>query len=273
MKFPGNYPIELERRDLLQQGSRPFLRLVSGYTAPRKLTCRGWFRTENQGGVGRCGGMGSSSGGEWLYRAATGKLIQFNGHFSYIRAQGFSRGLLGRDAGSTIHGNKEAAEKFGFCPEDWDGDGQVDYPLPPRYTIQIPEGADAQAAPYKIQGHTWIETLDEWEAFLKSGQGPILVGAKWGNWGPDRNGVCSSFNGGGRSGHAWLACGWDDDLAGGCTEMVNSHGLRWGLDGFGYLTRPFVQAMLRDGYTAAVGISDLTVPKKRAVDWSEEPYL
>lgn len=269
----GNYPLELERRDLLRASARPFLDAVRGVcAAPRKLTCRDWWRTENQGPVGRCAGMGSSSCGEWLYRAATGRLIHFNGHWSYIKAQSYTPSLFGRDGGSTIHGNVEAAKRDGFCPEDWDGDGQVDYPLPPRYTTQFPPEAAAHAAAFKARGHSWIENLEQWDAFLKSGQGPILVGAEWGNWRPDARGCCDRFAGGG-GGHAWFVCGWDDDLFGGSYEMVNSHGTRWGLDGFAYLTKRFVSGMLARSYTAAVGLSDLTTPEPRRVDWSAEGYL
>jgi hypothetical protein len=68
-------------------------------------------------------------------------------------------------------------------------------------------------------------------------------------------------------------CGWDDDLFGGSYEMVNSHGARWGLGGFAYLTKRFVSGMLARSATSAVGLSDLTMPQPRRVDWSGEGYL
>src|SRR5690606_30732353 len=102
--IPGKYPFHLVRQHLLQATPRQLLHAVRLlFFTPRQLTCRDWWRTENQGPVGRCAGMGSSSCGEWLYRAATGKLIQFNGHYSYIKAQKYTPSLFGRDGGSTIH--------------------------------------------------------------------------------------------------------------------------------------------------------------------------
>jgi hypothetical protein len=262
--FTG-YAIEKENRHYLRTAATPFYAAVEGAMkdAPDVyLPEEMGMRTENQGGVGRCAGMASSTAGEDLYHRITGEFIQFNGHYSYIRAQQFDR--ISGDRGSTIHGNVKAAYEYGFCPEDWKADGTIDYPLPPKYTTKLPKDADQYAQHYKIGYHGWIKTIDQWDAFLYSFQGPIVVGARWGNWRPDRNGVCSRFTGG-RGGHAWYVGGWNRKR--GLYRMLNSHGTRWGQNGWAWLTRDFVVGMLRDNYTAAVGISNLTTPVPQRPNW------
>lgn len=271
-RFTG-YPIRLEDRKWLQRKATPFYGAVRGqYTAPISLNARQWMRTENQGSVGSCAGMAKSTTDEYLHYVATGgKVIQFNGMYAYLRAQGID-GLLGRDRGSTIKGNVEAGYRFGACPIDWGGDGSDDYPYRGAYTTSVPAEADKHAALYKIRSHSWISTLNEWDAYLKSGQGPLIVGAEWGYWGPDRNGYCRHFQGGG-GGHAWAVLDWDDSDEDGIYWMLNSHGANWGLNGWAKLTKGFVTQMLSRNYTSVAGVSDLTTPEPRSLDWVKDGYL
>jgi len=232
------------------------------------------WRVENQGRVGRCAGMAASSVGEMCFnrQSAGQKIIHFNGHASYIWAQKNSRGLYGRDAGSTIHGNVKAAKQKGFCPIDWSGDGRADYPLPPRYTTNIPAEAEAHAAKYKIGYSAFLETFDAVLNFLRSGQGAVMVGGSWGRWSPNADGIADRFRSGG-SGHAWMICGWDcsrktysDDLL----IAVNSHGERSWKKGFCFLTRRFVKDFSEHKHTVIAGMSDLSDPEPRKVNWETE---
>lgn len=257
--FTG-YPVELERRAELQASSIEFMSSVKGlFAAPKSFDPRGWMRTENQGNVGRCAGYGSSTVAELCYWIASHDVTQFSGHYSYIRAQGLD-GMLGRDNGSTIAGNVAAAKQFGFCPQDKFGQE------PASYTPRLPDNADQDAAPFKVRSSSMLRTVDEIDTYLKAGLGGVLVGAAWGGWGPDANGYVRSFRGGG-GGHAWAILGWLED---GARLMLNSHGSGWGKLGWAYLTDAFLEQMLRDSWTVAAGLSDLTTPKPRPVDWTIE---
>ena len=274
--FTG-YAIDQEERDELHAEALDFnvMSLSEFDDTPIKYDPTDWWITENQGGVGRCAGMASSSTGEMCYKLQTGKIIQFNGHYSYIRAQQKSKGLYGRDAGSTMYGNMLAAKEHGFCPMDWDKDGTVDYPLPPRYTTDIPAQADTYASKYKIKFHLMLKDWDSMARFIRLGMGAIMVGAGWGNWGPNAQGLITNFSDGG-GGHAWLINGWDfsrtvfhEDVL----IMFNSHGKRWGINGKAYLTRRFVEGMLKSRRTEVIGMSDLTTPEPRKIDWSKQWLL
>lgn len=273
-EFTG-YAIDHERKDLLIQKSTPFLHIVSGNYDPHRyaagIDARKWMRTENQGQVGRCAGYSQATTGECLFRIKTGEIIQFNGHYSYLRAQKID-GLLGRDQGSTIHGECEAQKKWGTCPIDWDGDGRDDYPPPDHYTTDIPQGADEKAAEYLLGYYSILHNRSELTDFMRSGQGAVTVGARWGNWGPDSRGVCDSFTGG-RGGHAWCILDWDDTLYGGVHWMLNSHGIRWGLNGWAMLTNRFLDQLFEDSYTSVAGVSDLKVPEVRHFSWLDDHYL
>jgi len=242
--------------------------------APVKYDPRSYWRMENQGAVGRCAGMASSSVGEACFNRQSGgkKVIQFNGHSSYIWAQQNSRGLYGRDRGSTIHGNVKAAKEIGFCPMDWDKDGTVDYPLPRRYTTDIPPQAKTYAAKYKIGYSAFFETFDEILAFLRNGQGGVFVGGSWGNWRPNAQGVADRFSGGG-GGHAWCILGWDLSRSTFGEDVLlaaNSHGTRSWLEGWCFLTRNFIKQFARHNHTVIAGMSDLTDPEPRKVVWKDD---
>ncbi|MGC1274931.1 MAG: hypothetical protein WBC44_14590 [Planctomycetaceae bacterium] len=261
-EFTG-YPIELERREELRATARPFTAGAFPQTvaaAPEAFSLVDKIRCENQGPVGRCAGFASSTGGEAIYYLKTGRTIQFNGHASYIWAQRVD-GLLGGDRGSTIAGNAKAAKATGFCPHDWDGDGRDDYPLPPGYTTRIPDGASEAAAPYVIEAHAWLDSYEAILAHLKT-KGPAVVGASWGGWGPDRDGTVRRFVGGRGGGHAWVILGWKAD---GRLEALNSHGRRFGIDGWMWLTEEFVGQLCRHGNTSIAGYTGM--PEQQAIDW------
>jgi len=242
--------------------------------APKVYDPRGWWRMENQGAVGRCAGMAASSVGEMCFnRQSKGeKIIQFNGHSSYIWAQKNSNRLFGRDRGSTIHGNVKAAKEIGFCPMDWNLDGTVDYPLPSRYTTDIPSQAESYASKYKIGYSVFLETFDAILNFLRGGQGGVFVGGSWGNWKPNAQGIADRFRGGG-GGHSWLIAGWDVSRAIFGEDVLlaaNSHGTGSWKKGWCYLTRSFIKNFVSHQHTVIAGMSDLTDPEPRKVNWKAD---
>ena len=241
--------------------------------APEKWDPRSWWRVEHQGSVGRCAGMAASSAGEVVHYRQTGdKQVQYNGHFSYIEAQRFTPRLYGHDRGSTISSNVRAAKEIGFCRLDWDNDGAEDYKMPRKYTTDIPEAAYEHAAENKIQSHAFLESFDAILNYLRGGQGAVFVGGPWGNWKPDRRGVCDRFKGGG-GGHAWSILGWDlthREIPEDVLMCVNSHGRRSWKNGWAMMTRRFFNEFLDHKHSVAAGISDLSIPQPRAIVWQKD---
>lgn len=235
--------------------------LVCGDDTPQKFSIADWWPVEFQGPIGSCAGQAASGAAEIEHYKLTGTPIAFNANFTYIEGQRYNKGLFGRDNGATIDGVVRSTKEKGCAPMDWDKDGQVDYPYPARYTTAIPQQAYTYAGQYKIQFHAVLKNWDEINKFLKT-NGTVVVGGDWGNWGPDSSGLCSNFRSGG-GGHAWIICGWDETntrFREPVLECVNSHGKRWGKNGFHFLNRRFVDQFLSARWTVVIGISRLTVP-------------
>jgi len=274
-EFTG-YAIDDEDHEFIRDTALVFnLFALTYFEPPKKYDPTDWWIIENQGVVGRCAGMAASSVGELAHQIQTGEIIQFNGHFSYIEAQKNSRGLYGRDAGSTMSGNLKAAKEKGFCPIDWNKDGRPDYPMPARYTTEIPPQAYVYALKYLIKHHMIIKSWDELIQFMFLGLGGVMVGARWGNWKPNAEGLLTRFVSGG-GGHAWTIVGWDftkDRFNEDVFIMVNSHGERWGVKGKAYIPVNFFNAMVRDNSTEVIGMSDLTTPAPRKIVWRNEWLL
>lgn len=264
--FTG-YAIEKEDQQWLKDNSTPYEAVYSAADHPPRNVMK-WLRTENQGQVGRCCGMAFADAAEVNYWLATrGKIIQFNGHYSYIKAQKYTPELYGRDQGATISSGLKAAMESGLCPT---GEGDAPNPdwkftLPPNYTTQLPAGADEQAAPFKIRSFTWLANTQALIDYVKSGAGAVAFGTGWGNWSPDANGYCRRYGAGG-GGHAMSIVDFDED---GNAIGHNSHGTNFGLKGFFKMTTGFLDGMYKDWRTSVVGVSDLTVPKPRKADWAK----
>src|ERR1700693_3079902 len=89
------YRIDLENRAALRAGSS-YQTLPSGFTAPHKISHRGWRRVKNQGRVGRCTGRSRASAEEVLnYIASGGSVEEFSGDYAYIQNQK-ACGLFGK---------------------------------------------------------------------------------------------------------------------------------------------------------------------------------
>jgi C1A family cysteine protease len=262
--FTG-YPIELEDRAELAATATDFAPAVKGlYSAPEEIDPREWHVIENQSSMGSCQGHALSSVCEMAYRIATGEVTQFSEMFGYIATQKID-GIQG-DRGSTINGGRKCAEQYGMCPVE-----VFPYPNPARYSNRIPDEAWAAAEPFKIRSHAFCRDYSDVYEYLASGQGGVEIGISWGLQ-PNREGVVEHFRTG-SGGHAVSFLGYSkrkDNNGRNYLWLANSWGNNWGKGGWAEVAPKVVDDMGQHRYTVMIGMSDLTVPKPRPVDWEKE---
>lgn len=261
----GGYRIDLERRDLLEAGSTgiDFDGLMRGFAEPEEIDPRSYHKTENQGSVGSCQGHDLSTCVEHCYHVAVGEVKQFSRAYAYYATQVID-GISG-DQGSTIEGGVRLAKERGLPPEEnWPYNGQYD-PRPPG-------GWQAQyeaAAPWKIRSHTVLRSYADVYRYLASGVGAVTIGTAWGL--NPQNGVCESFNPGG-GGHATPFLGYSkrkDSQGRKYLWKLNSWGNGWGINGWAEIAPRAVDQMFGHQFTVMIGVSDLTTPGARKIDWAE----
>lgn len=264
-RFLYGYRLDLERRSELSREAVDFRAAVDGrYTAPREIDPRPWHRIENQGSMGSCQGHALSSVCELAYHITTDDVIQFSPLFAYYATQQLD-GLLGRDAGSTISGGMQCAKQFGACPLD-----VMPYPSPVRYTGEFAPNAFEAAAPFRIRSHALCRNYADVFSFLASGQGGVEVGISWGtSMTPDRDGVINAFRPGG-GGHAVCFLGYSTRLDAEGRNflwLANSWSDQWGDRGWAEVAPSAVEQMARHADTVMIGLSDLSVPAPRTINW------
>lgn len=266
-EFTG-YAIDRERRAKVRRlcSDFPTKTLMPGkVTAPKEMDPRAWMRIENQRSMGSCQGHAQTSVGELCFRIATGNVTQFSPLFAYYATQEVD-GLVGRDSGSTIGGGVECAMKMGLCPLEL-----MPYPDPPRYRWWISEEARAAALAFRIRQRIWISTYEEAFAFLATGQGGIEIGMAWGNALSSCRGVMERYVSGG-GGHAVCFLGYSarrDSQGRAYLWMANSWSEDWGIQGWAEVAPQAVEQMLSHSRTTAVGMSDLSTPEIRRIDWTK----
>ncbi len=262
--FTFGYRIDHERRDWLRRTAIEFRPHVDGrYCAPAEIDPRPWHRIENQGSMGSCQGHALSSVCELAYHIALGEVIQFSPLFAYYATQKID-GLLG----STIAGGLECAQQFGACPLD-----VMPYPQPVRYTGRIPEAAFSAASVFRIRSHAMCRNYADVFAFLSSGQGGVEIGIRWGAaMMPDGEGVIEQYRPGG-GGHAVCFLGYSrrvDPQGRNYLWLANSWSEEWGDRGWAEVAPHAVDQMARHADTVMIGLSDLSTPTPRKVDWIKE---
>jgi hypothetical protein len=267
-RFTFGYRIDLERHDELAGGAVDFRSLIDGhFAAPDEIDPRPWHRIENQGSMGSCQGHALSSVCEFAYHIATGEVTQFSPLFAYYATQQID-GLLGRDVGSTISGGMRCAKEFGACPLD-----AMPYPNPVRYTGRIPPAAFDAAAPFRIRSHAVCKNYDDVFQFLAAGLGGVEIGISWGAaMTPDSQGLIESFRPGG-GGHAVAFLGYSPRIDAQQRKylwLANSWSENWGERGWAEVAPRAVDEMARHPHTVMIGLSDLSTPTPRKVDWVKD---
>lgn len=267
-EFTG-YRIELENRAELEATSTPMTFTFRDFQAPEEIDPRGKVRHDKQGNMGSCQGFSIANCGEYLWAIQLGWDNYKNDHqvsslFMYLESQRFDR-LIGRDTGSTISGGLRAAREVGFAPES-----VLPYrtPYPSNARTLITDSMRQAAASLKVRSHTWLKSYDDILKYLAAGVGAVHTGTVWNNsfYANDRvlNDV-SLVNGGGHA-TAWLGYSKRKDRSGrNFIWRLNSHNDDWT-----ELSPTVVDKLCRHAYTAIVGISDLSTPGPRDVNWSKE---
>jgi len=258
------YRLDLERPDQLLAASTPLpADLMRGFAEPEEIDPRQWHVIENQSSLGSCQGHALSSVVELCYYIATGQVIHFSEMFAYLGTQKLD-GLLGRDVGSTIEGGMRLATQYGLCPVE-----VMPYPNPARYTSRIPEIAWSAAEPFKIRSSSFCRSYEDVYKYLASGQGGVEIGIGWGNF--DSDGLVESYRPG-RGGHAVAFLGYSrrkDSQGRKYLWMANSWDESWGNKGWAEVSPRAVDQMCNSSGTVMIGLSDLSTPEPRLVDWRE----
>lgn len=264
------------RAELLATSDAIGTSLLRAATAPEYLDLAPWFQTRNQGQVGSCRGHSLAGCAEVCHHLAAGSIDldgdgasyepgkiddRFSPQWCYIETQKID-GLRG-DVGSSIGGGVKLATTRGIARE-------LVCPYRGTYTREIPAEAEADAAKFKIGRHDFFENpdrLDDLKTWILTGQGPVDIGISW----PprfDSNFIIHDYRGG-RGGHAIFICGFIKHPV---TEepvfaFENSHSDSAQANGRFYMTPSALADYLAASFTVAVGLSDLSVAKPRAVNW------
>ena len=244
------------------------MQACGAFDGPEILDPRDWYKIEMQYQLSSCVGNATTGPVEVSYRNKTGKIAQFSRWFAYLEAQKYSDIVqpgfryFGRDGGALIAGARKFCTDVGNCFES-----TVKYPN--RYVTDIPQVAFTEAANFKISSSSVIgKTQDpyaEAKAYLSSGLGGLLLGAPW-PFNISSNHTVTSFRNYGSQGHAWCIIGYLKDLL----VAANSHDVTFEDKGFFYLNRQGFNELAANRNASIVGLSDLTVPRGRKVDWSKE---
>lgn len=262
------YPIELEKRDELYAASVPMLFTLNDYAAPEEIDPRQFLIHADQSNMGSCGGAGNTNGGEALFAAPSGqpsKDVQFSILFSYLEAQRLD-GLLGSDRGSTINSGVKVSKTIGYLLEK-----HLPYktPYPRNARTLITDEMRSLAGQYKLGSSTPIENYDAGFQYMSSGSGPLYIGTIWNNSFYGRNGVLESVSYANGGGHAYIFAGYSkrkDSRGRNYWYRVNSHANDFVTE----VAPSVIDGLLRHQYTTCVGISDLSTPGPRDVNWAKE---
>lgn len=260
--------IDEERRDELIATASTLAIPMLG-EPPEEIDPRPYHRVENQGQQGSCQGHDISSCVEHCHHIATGEVKQYSRAHGYYGSQRID-GLLGRDQGSTISGGVELTKTVGLVSEE-------EWPYPPRYNPNPPvswEKIAEMANPFRIKSHMVLRSYEEMFNYLATGQGAISTGTAWG-FTPNSEGVVERYSGG-SGGHATAVLGYSrrkDSRGRRYLWLLNSWGTSWGNGGWAEVSPSAWDSVVRNNYTVIIGVSDLSTPVVRPIDWTKKPII
>ncbi len=265
-EFTG-YPIELENRDAIRDTAVRFAVKATDYAAPDEIDPRRLMRHDKQGNMSSCQGFSLANCGEHLWALTHGEFSnerQFSSLFAYLESQRFNK-LLGRDEGSTISAGLKVAKDIGFLQES---DLPYRTPYPSNARTLVTDFMRELAGKFKIASHSWLESYQQIFDYIASGAGAVHTGTVWNNSFYATGGVLeriSLANGGGHA-TAWLGYSKRKDSQGrNYIWRLNSHNDSWT-----EIAPSVIDQLCRHQYTSIVGISDLSTPGPRDINWSKE---
>lgn len=265
----SGYDIQQERKGFLEKYHTDFMGVCGAADRPKSMDPRKWYKIENQFNFSSCVGNGETGVLELSYRNAMGGVVgQFSRWHAYLLAQKESDAVcpgyryFGRDGGALIEGAVKAATTDGCALEST-------FPYPKYgsgYNTTIPKAATEEAQKFKIRSSAWMSSYEDTLAYLGTGQGGILIGAPW-PFDLSSGYTMDSFRNYGNAGHAWCILGYLED---GRLVAANSHDITYADKGFFYITKRGYTEFVNNPNVSAAGLSDLTTPRPRSVDWSQE---
>lgn len=254
----GGWRMDLEDRAELAATASPMPDFSGAFKASPPVS-EPWtlMRQENQASQGACQGHALSDIDELCYAIANGKSsldMQLSRQFAYVETQRID-GLIGADRGSTISGGVKLAKTRGICEESmWPYTGRY-HTSPPNVTI---EQCYANAAKYRNAQHFNIAAYDESYNFVDRGTGGISWGIRWNS--SCESAVCEHYRRGGGGGHAipmLFKSPRLDSKGRNYMWIHNSWGANFGNRGWSEWSPAFIEEVLADSYTVAIGLTDM----------------
>jgi hypothetical protein len=272
-EFTGYNP-ELERVNEIRESAVAFNITYGDYDAPDEIDPRGKIRHDKQYNMGSCAAFSLTNSAEYVGTILHGwpgftEEFQFSQLFAYLETQRID-GLLGRDVGSTIAGGLRVAKEIGFLSLT-----ELPYrtPYPNNARSLVTNDMRAKAAPLKIGSHSWLteKGYDGIFNYLASGTGCCHTGTVWNNSFYAANGALERISLSNGGGHATCWAGYSkrkDSRGRNYLWRINSHNDSWT-----EIAPSVVDALCSHRYTSIVGMSDLSVPKPRKIDFSKTSIL
>jgi hypothetical protein len=288
----GYRPDLEDKAYIIEHSSKFNLRMLGN--EPEEIDPRPWFKIRSQGAQGSCRGHSLAANGRYCAKAATGVLDlnadgilndpkedDFSPMWAYIMSQRQSN--IRGDVGATMTGGIKVGLEQGLARE-------VKWPYPNAYNTNVPNGASADATNFKFARYTKFQPGDVQgvKAWLATGQGGIDWGKMWPL--PFIGGCVVDGPIGNRTmgGHATAILGYikgrtllkeipslsnvikpEQTLFVG----VNSHGVNAQHKGFYYVTERGLEACMRHQWTEVLGWSDMSVPKRRTINFNEKGIM
>ena len=234
--------------------------LMMGDYEANDFDARDILKVEIQRSQGACQGHSISSCVEMASCIAIGeKSLELSRAMGYYETQRLD-GIRG-DRGSTISGGVKLATGTGICKEEL-------WSYPSKYNPKRPsnwQGILESAERFRAFKSVRIRSWDGLVTFLEAGLGSVSIGIRW-NSSVNREHV-TSYSGGGGGGHA-VTLPQMSKKRPGEVDMMNSWGDKWGDGGWATWTQKAFEQMLKDRFTVAIGVSDMSNLEPRKISFT-----
>lgn len=230
-----------------------------------------WMRVENQGPINSCSANGLTSCAEKLEFARTGRCVELSRWFQYVNSEVFTYGQPGRDQGATLSAALRVGREIGFVPES-------EEPYPATYDrnrLRFNTEINRLAEERKITSTISLAPgYSAWRTLLGRDIGAVLLGQFW----PvqlDSRGYATRVptSGGGHAIAGLFLADTSDANGNPDVWILNSHSVSFGLKGWFKATRSYIEDLQARDDFGNVGVSDMTVPGPRKVNWLKREMI